>query len=138
MSRNNITKLLREEVATRANHQCEYCLLRESFSFFSFHIEHIRSLKHGGTNSIDNLAYSCPDCNFAKGSDIATYSAQEENLLVRFYNPRIDNWEDNFHIRSGRIDGSSEIGIATVRIFKFNEVERIIFRQQLIEAGFYP
>lgn len=100
-------------------------------------MEHIKSLKHGGTSTSENLAYSCPDCNFSKGSDIATYSDKTADPLVRFYNPRIDRWEENFRIESDHIEGISEIGRATVQIFKFNDIERIIFRKQLIEAGYY-
>jgi hypothetical protein len=34
--------------------------------------------------------------------------------------------------------GKTEIGNATVRIFKFNEIDRLIFRQQLAELDLYP
>lgn len=39
---------LKKQVAIRANFCCEYCLLKEAVSFFSFHIDHIKSVKHGG------------------------------------------------------------------------------------------
>lgn len=137
MSRGSITQKLKKEVALRANFRCEYCLLSEKVSYFSFHIEHIRSVKHGGKNDFDNLAYCCPDCNFYKGTDVATFLS-DEPILVRFYNPRKDDWEEHFDINNAMIDGKSEIGIATSRIFKFNEIERLIFRKQLAELGLYP
>ncbi|WP_425576806.1 HNH endonuclease [Nibrella saemangeumensis] len=82
---------LKKKVAIRANFQCEYCLLSEKLSFYSFHIEHIRSIKHGGTNAFDNLAYCCPDCNFYKGSDVGTF-VNDDETVIRFFNPRRDSW----------------------------------------------
>jgi hypothetical protein len=58
--------------------------------------------------------------------------------VTRFFNPRKDNWEEHFDIQNGAIYGKTSIGEATVRIFKFNDVERLIFRQQLISLGLYP
>jgi HNH endonuclease len=130
--RKAISKTLRQKVAVRANFHCEYCLLDEKVSFYVFHIEHIKSIKHGGTSDFENLGYGCPDCNFAKGSDVGTFDASDENI-VRFFNPRKDNWAAHFEIQNGAILGKTPIGEATVKIFKFNEVERLIFRQQLLD-----
>jgi WD40 repeat protein len=136
MARNVVGQILKKEVAQRANFRCEYCLLSEKVSLFRFHIEHIKSIKHGGNNDIQNLAYCCPDCNFHKGSDIATM--QEDDTLIRFFNPRKDNWFAHFEIDNGAINGKTAIGDATVRIFKFNEIDRLIFRQELMEMLLYP
>ena len=57
-----ISEKLRLQVATRANFRCEYCLLWERFSFYTFHIDHIISLKHGGKTILRNLANACPIC----------------------------------------------------------------------------
>ncbi|MCU0341879.1 MAG: HNH endonuclease, partial [Spirosomaceae bacterium] len=83
MSR-KFSKLLKEKIAYRANYRCEYCLLPEKLSLYKFHIEHIKSVKHGGTDEEDNLAYCCPDCNYFKGSDIATFSVSDERLVRLF------------------------------------------------------
>jgi len=90
---------LRKLVAERANFCCEYCLLPAENSYFGFHIEHIVSLKHGGKTEADNLAYSCQICNLNKGTDLGTYLDNPLNL-IRFFNPRIDNWQDHFEILS--------------------------------------
>ena len=135
--RKSIPVTIKKEVALRAKYRCEYCLLSEQFSFYSFHIEHIRSLKHGGKSDSDNLAYCCPDCNFYKGSDIATFSDGEDEI-IRFFNPRKDIWNNHFELDLGKIYGKSEIGKATELIFKFNEVERLIFRNQLHSLELYP
>lgn len=134
--RKSIPLIIKKEVASRAKFQCEYCLLSEQFSFYSFHIEHIRSMKHGGKSNLENLAYCCPDCNFYKGSDIGTFG-KDEDKIIRFFNPRKDNWNDHFELNLGEIHRKTEIGIATEQIFKFNEVERLIFRNQLHSLGLY-
>ncbi|OIN58621.1 HNH endonuclease [Arsenicibacter rosenii] len=135
MSR-SLSAAIKKKIALRAKYRCEYCLLPEHLSFYAFHIEHIRSIKHGGTNELSNLAYCCPDCNYFKGTDIATFL--DNDTLVRFFNPRRDDWNSHFMLEESAIHGITDIGIATVRIFKFNDVERLIFRQQLAELGFYP
>jgi HNH endonuclease len=132
-----ISATIKNKVATRASFRCEYCLLAEQVSFYSFHIEHIRSLKHGGTDALTNLAYACPDCNYAKGSDVGTF-VQDDETLVRFFNPRKDHWDDHFDFDNGLIRGKTDIGKATEQIFRFNEIDRLIFRQQLSELKLYP
>ena len=127
---------LKRQVILRARGQCEYCLLSETISLFSFHIDHIKSVKHGGLTILQNLAYCCPDCNFFKGSDLGTFLTDDEHL-IRFFNPRKDNWHDHFEIIEGVIYGKTPIGESSVRIFKFNDIERVIFRQQLIKLGQY-
>lgn len=88
---------LRVMVAKRAGFRCEYCKIAEQFSFFSFHVEHIISIKHGGQTIESNLAYACSICNYNKGTDIATILPNITHP-VRLYNPRIDKWEEHFSI----------------------------------------
>ena len=128
---------MKREAAKRADFCCEYCLLPESVSFYRFHIDHIRSRKHGGLTILQNLAYCCPDCNFYKGSDVATFRSDSE-LFTRFFNPRLDVWEEHFYIEQAVIYSKTEIGKATVDIFKFNLPDRIVFRQQIAGLGLYP
>lgn len=135
MKRNEIPKHIRIQVAAIAFYRCEYCLMPDKVSFFTFHIDHIRSIKHGGATQIENLAYCCPDCNYFKGSDIASYNSIDE--LQRFFNPRSDHWNDHFSLHNGMISGITEIGMITEHIFKFNDFERLLFRKQLIQLGQY-
>ena len=128
---------LRSFVSLRADDSCEYCLIPALFSFFKFHLDHIISLKHGGKTKAENLANSCSICNENKGSDIATF-IDTPNNLVRFFNPRIDNWKDHFRLDiSGEIIAKTDIGKATMKIFKFNNIESIIERKGLIEKGWF-
>ena len=69
---------------------------------------------------------------------MGTFADEDDAFLVRFYNPRKDKWQEHFATHDGKIYGKTEIGKATVQIFKFNEIERLIFRKQLIESELYP
>jgi hypothetical protein len=133
--RKTFSNQIRIVVASRAVYKCEYCLLPEKVSFYNFQIDHIISLKHGGTNDVENLAYCCPDCNYAKGTDLG--SILNNNELVRFYNPRLDKWDEYFKILNGTILPKNDIGKVTEQIFKFNEIDRLIFRRELIDLGHY-
>jgi HNH endonuclease len=126
---------IRRQVAKRANYCCEYCILPDSRSFFTFHIDHIISLKHDGSDSIDNLAYACQICNLNKGSDIATVFS-DISKPIRFYNPRIDNWKSHFSVdSSGMLIGQSDIALATIKIFDFNHPDSIIERLEMLKHG---
>jgi hypothetical protein len=88
-SSNYVPLTVRKQVALRAGYSCEYCLLPEAHSFIGYEVDHIISLKHGGSSNEANLAYSCPDCNRNKGSDIASID-WETMQITRFLNPRVD------------------------------------------------
>jgi hypothetical protein len=96
MSR-NIPEKLRLQVAASAGFRCEYCLVPAEDSFFGFQVDHIISKKHSGKTQLDNLAFSCPDCNRHKGSDLATILDNSDEL-IRFYHPRLDLWNEHFEI----------------------------------------
>src|SRR5690242_18805158 len=67
-----ISAELRQVVADRAKQFCEYCLIAEADTFYGCEVDHIISLKHGGSTEPDNLAYACALCNRAKGSDVGS------------------------------------------------------------------
>jgi len=130
-----IPAVLREFVASRANHCCEYCRLPAERSFFSFHIDHIVSRKHGGETQADNLAYACSICNVNKGSDVATFLT-DRTVSVRFYNPRIDHWHDHFAIeQTGSLTARTDIGQGTINILDLNHPDSIIERRELIRLA---
>ena len=131
-----ISEKLRKQVAENAKFKCEYCLVPEFFLATTFHIDHIRSVKHGGQTSLKNLAYACPQCNRTKGSDIASYTDNDE--IIRFFNPRLDNWSDHFSMLfEGEITHLSAIGEVTSRTFNFNMEDKVVLRKSLIEIGVY-
>lgn len=58
-----VTSEVGQRVAQRSDFLCEYCLIAEEDTFFGCEVEHIISLKHGGSSDLDNLAYACVFCN---------------------------------------------------------------------------
>lgn len=128
---------VRALVAQRAGSCCEYCRLHEEDMFLSFEIDHIASVKHGGGNELENLAYSCPHCNNAKGSDLTTFLDAYDDI-VGLFNPRKHSWADHFEADDGQITSKSRIGRATIKVLRFNEPDLVILRQLLSQAGRYP
>ena len=132
-----ISTELRQRVASRAANVCEYCLIHEEDTHFGCEVDHVISVKHGGATTIDNLAFACVYCNRQKGSDIGSI-ARSTGRFVRFFNPRTDRWSDHFQLAGAIIRPLTEIGEATAQILHFNDFERILERQELIELGRYP
>jgi 5-methylcytosine-specific restriction endonuclease McrA len=58
-----ISEDIRRIVAARADFRCEYCKMPEEHAFFTFYLDHIMSIKHGGQTTLENLAYACAYCN---------------------------------------------------------------------------
>ena len=136
MARNYINAELRRLVVNRADSLCEYCFIPDEDGL-SFQVEHIISLKHGGSTTEDNLAYSCVFCNLNKGTDLGSI-VWRTGELVRFFNPRRDFWGEHFRLDDNAIQPLTDIGEVTARILDFNNDERIVERQELIEVGRYP
>ena len=66
-----MTAATRVMVRERANHRCEYCQTHQEDSpLAALHIEHIRPLKHSGTDDESNLCLACIDCNLHKGTNL--------------------------------------------------------------------
>jgi hypothetical protein len=132
-----ISDELKGMVAKRAGYRCEYCRLPERDSLLKFHVEHIRSSKHSGSGDFENLAYSCPDCNHYKGTDLGTY-LDEDEIFTRFFNPRKDKWFDHFKALEGVLYAQNDVGEATIRIFQINNPDRVEIRQLFSDEDLYP
>ncbi len=131
-----ISQELRRLVAERADSLCEYCLIPDADGV-SFQIDHIISVKHGGSTIPDNLAYACIYCNLQKGTDLGSINWRTGEL-VRFFNPRRDFWGEHFDLNEDVIQSLTDIGEVTARILDFNSEDRILERQALIAVGRYP
>lgn len=127
---------LKQFIAKRAKERCEYCLLPQSTRLFPFHLDHIISKQHGGTDDESNLALCCPQCNRHKGPNIATLEP-ETGKFVGFFNPRKERWSDHFLFENGFITGLTPEGRATETIFRFNEPVRVAERIRLMKLGSY-
>lgn len=126
----------RREVAARADFLCEYCLIAEEDTFFGCEVEHIISIKHGGSSALDNLAYACAFCNRHKGSDVGSVSQAGE--FKRFFNPRTDRWSEHFQLVANVIQPVTLIGEVTARVLRFNHTDQLLERARLISVGRYP
>jgi hypothetical protein len=125
LSRSHVSSTLRKLVSQRTQGVCEYCLTPEIISFAPYQVDHIIAEKHGGKTIENNLALACPICNKHKGSDIASI-VPETQELVPLYHPRNDVWTAHFKLEdNGLIDSLTTVGLVTVRLLKFNTVEKI-------------
>lgn len=128
-----ISKAFRLKVQQRAASKCEYCRIPDLGLAFPFHVDHIQAVKHGGKTTLENLAYCCPDCNYYKGTDFATFLG---NKVVLFFNPRTERWENHFEMLDGIILPLTETGHATNQIFQFNLPARVTYRIELEAVGY--
>jgi len=136
MPRSYINGELRRLVAQRAGYSCEYCLIAEE-NTPSCQVDHIISVKHGGDSTAENLCYACLFCNLQKGTDLGSINWRNGEL-VRFFNPRRDLWREHFQLDGAIIQPTTDIGEVTARILDFNDEDRILERQILIENNRYP
>jgi hypothetical protein len=90
-------------------------------------IEHIIPRKHGGGDSLDNLALACAECNLHKGSNL-TGIDPETNAITPLFNPRVDHWDEHFLWKGLRLVGHTDIGRTTVRVLELNAAPRIRVR----------
>ena len=107
------------------------------FHVFMKHPEHIIGIQHGGTNTLDNLAYCCAMCNWKKGPNISTILKMGGELIPLF-NPRTQNWFHHFEANNGKIIPLTHIGQATVNLLELNDYSKIEERLEMTLVGFYP
>ena len=124
----------REGIRQRASHRCEYCRTPEEFSLATFHIEHIIARQHGGSDDDSNLALACPDCNFLKGPNIASFDPDTQKM-ERLFHPRTDVWAAHFRLNESVIEGVTPIGRTTVRLLELNAAARVRQRDLLRRLG---
>jgi 5-methylcytosine-specific restriction endonuclease McrA len=124
---------LRATIASRAGGRCEYCHYPEHFSPSAFEVEHIVPRSAGGLTEINNLALACSHCNAHKAVRRIGFDPHTETE-VRLFNPRIDNWNIHFFLNrdTGKIQGKSPMGRATVETLLMNAEQPIRSRRNLI------
>ncbi len=123
-----MTEAVRHLVRQRAKHRCEYCQLHQDDSpLAALHIEHIRPIKHGGTDALENLCLACIDCNLHKGTNLTGINPDTDEITPLFH-PRKDNWDEHFGWNGTRIEGSTAVGRATIRVLDLNGDDRLDLR----------
>ena len=76
----------RQFVRQRAEDRCEYWRLRQEHApLWRHQIEHVIALKHGGSNDLDNLAWTCVRCNLSKSSNLSGID-NETGQVVELFN----------------------------------------------------
>lgn len=133
---NYISENLRKEIAKRANYRCEYCKIPQLPIQLKHEPDHILPRKHGGGNSLENLAFACFSCNRHKGTDIASYDDLTGNLTP-FFNPRTNIWAEHFLFQDAEIIPLTTEARVTVKLLQLNDAVRIEQRQILIELGVF-
>src|SRR5882672_3652899 len=134
MSQTYIPAALRRLVREPAQVRCEYCLIPESATFAPHWIDHTIAEKHGGKTEADNLANCCVLCNQLKGSDLSSVDPLTREIVALFH-PRRDPWTDHFRTSGGRIEPLTPKGRVTERLLQFNHTDRVVEREQLMQAG---
>ncbi len=125
----------RQLVRDRAGLRCEYCQLPESLSPLArLQIEHIRPIKHGGTDDVENLALACIDCNLRKGPNLSGIDP-ETDAIEPLFHPRLQSWEEHFRLEGARIVGASGCGRATVAVMDFNMLDRVQVRLAMLRLS---
>ena len=128
MSRVKVSRALRDGIIERACGCCEYCGASERFAAVGFHIEHIVALQHGGETTPENLALSCPACNFRKGTNLSSVDPGT-GAVVAVFHPRRDLWAAHFRRDKGEIVPLTATGRATARLLGFDAPERVAERE---------
>jgi len=126
---------IRRTVRERAGDRCEYCQLRQQYEpFHGFHVEHIVAKQHRGGDALDNLALACHQCNLHKGTNLASYDP-DTNEVARLFHPRRNLWSEHFLIEGSRIVGRTPVGRTTAWLLQMNSEERIELRRLLRQLG---
>ena len=120
----------------RADGRCEYCRRPEATGFHAYHVEHILPRIHRGSSELDNLAWSCSECNIRKGTNLGDYDP-ETGILTPLFNPRMQAWNDHFKLNGFFLRGTTPTGRVTIQVLQLNAPNQIKQRQLLIEANLW-
>jgi hypothetical protein len=112
---------VRAAVGSRAGFSCEYCQSREQFAVQSFAVEHVEPQSAGGSDELDNLAYSCQGCNNHKYTRTRAVDPAT-GIEVSLFHPRRDRWADHFAWTEdcSEVIGLTPTGRATVALLRLN------------------
>lgn len=128
---------LRDRVAERARHCCEYCRLPDDLTSVPFQLDHVIAEKHSGATSFDNLAWVCLHCNSFKGPNLAGHDTNTGDV-VPLFNPRADDWNEHFSWHGPVLVGKTSKGRATIDVLRINLAYRVASRSSLVEEHLFP
>jgi len=101
---------------------------QEATPLIPFHVEHIVSRQHGGSDDPGGLALACDRCNAYKGPNLTSIDP-DTGIVTALFNPRREVWSDHFVVQGGHILGLTPTGRATVRLLNMNAPRRVELRQ---------
>ena len=133
----NVPSELREEVAQRAGHRCEYCGLSQSGQEARFHVDHIVPRSAGGDTTAENLALACVSCSLRKWAR-QTATDFETGVDVPLFNPRTESWVDHFRWEGEQISPLTPTGRATVATLAMNRPLIVAIRAEESARGRHP
>ena len=120
----------RDFVRARASYRCEYCQIHETDDIYVLHVEHIIPRKHGGGDTVSNLALACHQCNFHRGSNLTGIDPDTEQI-IQLFNPREQQWLHHFRYDGAELVGLTPVGRTTVRVMCINDSDRVQMRKTL-------
>ena len=132
-----ISSEIRQAIAARAGHRCEYCRLPDRLQAGGFELDHVLPAARGGLRTFDNLAYACPHCNDRKWAHVEALDPAT-NKMTPLFDPRTDRWEDHFEwsqVRPFEIDGKTPTGHATIARLQLNHPDLLQIRRELARLG---
>ena len=139
MSPSRLPSQVRRALAQQANGQCEYCRCPETYCPDSFTVDHIQPRHQGGTDDLNNLAWSCFGCNGRKHARTTGIDPQTQSS-VPLFNPRQQKWVDHF-VWSDDLQmllGQTACGRATIETLCLNRPSVMNLRRVLVMVGEHP
>ena len=139
MSKQYISKALRQRVAELSNYRCGYCLTSQHIVGPYLEIDHIIPESKGGVAEEANLILACPMCNGYKSDHTQAVDPITQNVVALF-NPRTDDWHTHFEWREqgAIINGRTQTGRATVEMLNVNHPDVVAVRQLWVQVGWHP
>ena len=138
-----VSQAMRRVVRERAQRRCEYCHADERWQFVRFTLDHVLPQSAGGSDTLDNLALACRNCNERRGNRVVGRDPETE-VVVPLFNPRSERWADHFGWDATRlrIVGHTPTGRATVAMLDLNDAHHesmvVRIRQRDVADGYHP
>lgn len=135
----HISARLKQQVARRAQHRCEYCLSPLAFATESFAVEHIFPAIRGGLTLPENLALACSGCNGHKYDKVEAFDPISASV-VPLYHPRQHAWREHFtwDEEFTHLIGLTPTGRATIAALHLNRTGVVNLRWALFLLGLHP
>ena len=124
-------------VEKRASERCEYCRVYEPGQVGTFHVEHIVPASRGGSDDVDNLAWSCSPCNLSKSNRLELLDP-ETGQPAPLFHARTMSWGDHFEWAGYLIIGQTPTGRALVFALNLNSAKRVRIRMREELCGDFP